>query len=70
MQPPPGRVHLNWQYAGRTIGGRRVADSPFRLLGKPYSFRELAQAVRTALDNDEDRAEFTLMRSAPSPSPG
>jgi CheY-like chemotaxis protein len=38
--------------SGFTGGGanRRVADSPFELLAKPYSLGELARAVRAALE--------------------
>jgi len=64
------KVLLTSGFPGGQGADQRVADSPFRLLSKPYSLRELARAVRTMLDKGENREEFTLMRSPPPPSPG
>jgi CheY-like chemotaxis protein len=47
----PGlRVLLTSGFPGGHGADQRLADSPFRLLGKPYSFWELGQAVRMVLD--------------------
>jgi PAS domain S-box-containing protein len=50
----PGlRVLLTSGFPGGHGADQRLADSPFRLLGKPYSFWELAQTVRLVLDAAE-----------------
>ena len=45
------KVLLTSGFPGGRGADQRVANSPFRLLGKPYSLMELAQAVRLVLDN-------------------
>ena len=70
-QMRPGlKVLLTSGFPGGRGAHQRVEDSPFRLLDKPYSLMQLAQAVRTVLDNGENCVELTLMRSSPPPSPG
>jgi len=55
----PGlRVLLTSGFPGGRAADRRVADSPFGLLDKPYSLKELAQAVRTALDSGGGRGNM------------
>jgi PAS domain S-box-containing protein len=48
---PDLRVLLTSGFPGGRSADQRMADSPFRLLGKPYSLGDLAQAVRMVLDN-------------------
>jgi len=51
MRLRPGlRVLLTSGFPGGHGADQRMANSPFRLLGKPYSLRDLAQAVRMVLD--------------------
>ena len=53
----PGlRVLLTSGFPGVRGAGRRMADSPFRLLGKPYALKELAQVVRLVLDSGDNGA--------------
>jgi PAS domain S-box-containing protein len=55
----PGlRVLLTSGFPGGRAADQRVADSPYRLLDKPYSLKELAQAVRTALDSGGGRGNM------------
>ncbi|MDR3473685.1 MAG: ATP-binding protein [Devosia sp.] len=45
------KVLLASGFPGGHDADRRVAESPFRLLGKPYSLGDLAQAIRITLDH-------------------
>jgi hypothetical protein len=47
-------VLLTSGFPGEHGTDQRVADCPFRLLGKPYSLTELAQAVRLMLDEPDN----------------
>jgi PAS domain S-box-containing protein len=67
---PDLKVLLTSGFPGGRGADQRVADSPFRLLGKPYSLMELAQAVRTVLDNRGDCMESRLARPPPPLAPG
>ena len=46
------KVLLTSGFPGGRGADQRVADSPFRLLGKPYSLMELAQALRMVLETE------------------
>ncbi len=55
MQVRPGlKVLLTSGFPGGQDVDQRVADSPFHLLGKPYSRMELARTVRMVLDSGAD----------------
>jgi hypothetical protein len=55
----PGlRVLLTSGFPGGHGADRRMADSPFRLLDKPYSLGELARAVRIVLDKADGGVEL------------
>jgi signal transduction histidine kinase/CheY-like chemotaxis protein len=60
------RVLLTSGFPGGQSADQRMADSPFRMLGKPYSLMELAQAVRMVLDNGDNG---TGPAGGPAPSP-
>ncbi len=54
----PGlRVLLTSGFPGGHGADQRLADSPIRLLDKPYSLGELAQAVRRVLDGGDNRTQ-------------
>ncbi|MDR3532788.1 MAG: response regulator [Rhodopila sp.] len=52
------RVLLTSGFPGGRAANQRMADSPFHLLGKPYSFIQLAQAVRMVLDKVDNGTEL------------
>jgi len=58
-------VLLTSGFPGGRGADQRMADSPYRLLGKPYSLMELAQTVRMVLDND---GNATGPAGGPAPS--
>jgi signal transduction histidine kinase/DNA-binding response OmpR family regulator len=63
----PGlRVLLTSGFPGGRGAGQRMADCPFRLLGKPYALNELAQIVRMVLDGGDNGAGPA---EGPEPSP-
>jgi signal transduction histidine kinase/ActR/RegA family two-component response regulator len=65
----PGlKVLLTSGFPGVRSGDQRMADSPFRLLGKPYALNELAQVVRMVLDSGDNGAAPGL--DSPRPPPG
>jgi signal transduction histidine kinase/ActR/RegA family two-component response regulator len=53
-QRPDLRVLLTSGFPSGQRSGQRMAGCPFRLLGKPYSLRDLAQAVRRVLDGADN----------------
>ena len=66
MRLRPGlKVLLTSGFPGGRGADQRMADSPYRLLGKPYSLMELAQTVRMVLDND---GNATGPAGGPAPS--
>ncbi len=53
------KVLLTSGFPGGQSAAQRMADSPFRLLDKPYSLGDLAQAVRMVLDSAGNGGDFT-----------
>jgi CheY-like chemotaxis protein len=67
----PGlRVLLTSGFPGGRGANQRMADSPFRLLDKPYSLMQLAQAVRAVLDKADNGAKSAPCGQGTGPTEG